>query len=335
MVNLKNIKRGILGIPRYFLIRLPVYILVNLFSSGKHFSLVARLLTLHCFLFGHMIRKYYISETACFLSRKIIGFENDNFIPRYLLNKLMSSYIQQMMVKHPWRSAYNLLSQCHCEKTKHDLHQVKLFLCTHTGDYWLLILNIARQLCHTNRTLIVPIYQKITPQDLEVYRKIGFEGVRVQFVNIHEKRSLLNLIRWLKNDDYVVAIFYDLACYIGGVYNGSVRPVTLFNKKAFITTGILSLADKLDIQASLVSCNYNEQEKNYCINFSESFNASLENEHRLVTGLEKHLACFPYQWHFINNIDCYYHYPYSIISGHYRRLTEQYQGLSAKYQGNG
>ncbi|WP_338567622.1 hypothetical protein VRC02_09760 [Erwinia sp. E_sp_B01_3] len=51
----------------------------------------------------------------------------------------------------------------------------------------------------------------------------------------------------------------------------------------------------------------------------------------MVDYIEARLKVRPYQWHFIANLDTYYHIPFSRIQAVYKKNQAQFLRLNAKY----
>lgn len=289
---------------------------VKMLFKEKTFSLSTKIISITTKILKKSLSLAYSSESASFLTKKIIKVSIKNFEERYVFNRLMVDVIRSFLIKARWNNVnYYLEKQCllqyEAEKEICDL-----IFCTHTGDYWLLILKLAKSFEGRNIDLVVPIYKKIDNEMEAIYSKIDIPGVNVIFMCIHEDGALMKLSRYMKEKNVIIAVFYDLSCYISGVYNGAVDDVLLFGKKGFMTTGIIRMAYKHKKKISFASCHYSGNEKKFIVNLSPVVDSGDINsiKRSMVSYLEYYLSEFPWQWHFINNLDTYFHYPYFHIN---------------------
>ncbi len=284
-------------------------------------------------LFSGYLNKQCVTDSAQYLSSKIFKVNNRKFARLMVLNRLMSSYIRFGFYKQAWASVLTFLNRNCLVQYKGEQQPGKLLLCTHTGDYWVLILSAARQYEGSGYNFIVPVYQKIADEQLKMYNRITIPGVNVKFINIHEKGMLLKLSRYLKDPNTVVAVFYDLFCYSAGVFNGASEPVTFFNRKGQMTIGITNMAKRLNLTVNFVSCCYLTEESKYMVTISPDIQLTeLKDPGEVMLGfLESYLCKTPWQWHFVASLDAYYHYPLYILQAKNSQQASLFARLNHKY----
>lgn len=294
--------------------------------------IVYAMLSLIAFIFKRFLAKKYSSSSALYLARSFFKYGGKDFSRLLILNKLMSEYIRISLNESDWMQIRNFLDR-NCYLLPSGNEPGKLLLFTHTGDYWLSILTMARQYQNMGCEFIVPVYQPITDEILEMYKKINIPGVDVLFINIHDTGALLKIIRYLKNPKSVVAIFYDLFCYCSGVYNGAVDSVNFFNRKGYMTTGILSVAEKMKLGINFVSSVYSISEKKYVVKMSPSalFSGKSDVDKLMLRYVESCIKENPHQWHFMTSLDSYYHAPYSQLKLKNERELAKFARLNYKY----
>lgn len=307
--------------------------LVIFWSCHRNIDFIVRILGVISFLFRDFLKVHYSADTANYLVRMLLNNHDKDFVRLFIQNKLMTQFVRLFLEAIAWKEVDLFLHQ-HC--IVHNDQQgtgSKMLLCTHTGDYWIAILTIARQYEGQGVEVIVPIYEKITEKNRCTYDKINITGVKVIFVNIHEAGVLLRLTRYLKKPNCVVAIFYDLFCYAAGVYNGSVEPVCLFGKKGHMTTGIIQLAIRMALNVSFVSCFYSAEDKKYLTEISHSYNLPGNGciRNNMVAWVETQVKRYPSQWHFVANLDTYYHFPLSELKSLHSKNQAHFIRLNAKY----
>lgn len=283
------------------------------------------------------LRCKYSADSALSLTRQIINVSPQGFIKRYLQSRLMTENVRSFMARVDWNITSAFLQERCVLRKDSSTSRGQFMLCTHTGDYWLLILTLAKHREGENIDFVVPIYNEIDDKNAEMFSRIKIPGVNIIFINIHEDHALLKISRFLHNKSAVVAVFYDLSCYISGVYNGSVEPVKFMNKNGFMTTGIIRIASRSQQQVNIISCHYSETDYRYVIDMSPSHSLAdlsvLKDE--MISCLDVYLRVYPWQWHFINNLDSYFHYPYSKIQAKHITNLTLLQKLNNKYAENG
>lgn len=293
-----------------------ITVCARMLCKEKTFSLSTKIISITTKALKKPLSSAYSSESADFLTKKIIKVSIKNYEERYVYNSLMVDVIRSFLVKARWNNVnFYLEKQCLLQY-EGDKDICDLIFCTHTGDYWLLILKLAKSYEGRNIDLIVPVYKKIDNEMKAIYSKIDILGVNVIFMCIHEDGALIKLSRYMKKKNVIIAVFYDLSCYISGVYNGAVDDVLLFGKKGFMTTGIIRMAYKHKKKLSFASCHYSKNEKKFIINLSPVVDSAgvYSIKHSMISYLEGYLSEFPWQWKFINNLDTYFHRPYFYIN---------------------
>ncbi|CAX59317.1 uncharacterized protein EbC_17860 [Erwinia billingiae Eb661] len=236
------------------------------------------------------------------------------------------------MFSHDWKTVSALLEKV-CHLSDPNLTQAKLLLCTHTGDYWLTILTLARQYQGMDYDFLVPIFEEITEENARNYNLIAIPGVRVSFININAPGALIKIARYLREPNKVVAVFYDLPCYVAGNLTGAVEPVTFFNKKGHMTTGIIKLAIKRAVCMKLVSNRYNEASRKFTVTTAAVIGRQQhEINHEMVGFLERYVRETPWQWHFISTLDTYYHFPLIALHRKNEKEMRHFTVLNNKYR---
>lgn len=293
------------------------------------------MLSIICTLFYGYLKRLYSAESSQFLSHLLTNKTDRVFIRRFILNKLMTKYIRIFLEKKSWEQVnYFLNRNCRIER-KNNGSKAKLLLCTHTGDYWVSILMVAREYEGMERNVIVPVYQNITAENQAMYDKITILGVKVIFICIHNDGALKQVVRHMMDPHSIVAIFYDLYSYSAGIYNGVAEPVSLFGRHAHMTTGILQIAQRMKLTTSFVSCHYSESNKYFQTEITSPFVLSPgdNTQQEMVAYLESKIRETPWQWHFISLLDTYYHFPFSTLQAWHSRQQSLFIRLNAKYQG--
>lgn len=281
--------------------------------------------------FGHL-KSFYCCASAEYLAKKFFQHSRSDFARLLMLNKLMSKYIYYALHHKDWYQV-DVFLQRYCNITDNVSSPGKLLFCTHTGDYWLSILTAARQFQGSDCDFVVPIYQKIDDDMLTMYKKIAIPGVNIMFVNIHENGALLKISRYLKRPGCVVALFYDLFTYSAGISNGSAEPVIFFSRKAWMTTGIINMAERMELAVNFMSCRYLADKGKYLINLTPTLVLSGKKDTRnlMLSFLETYLRETPWQWHFIASLDAYYHVPLFALQAKNSREAEHFARLNYKY----
>ncbi|MGG1905396.1 hypothetical protein ABFY47_25050 [Enterobacter ludwigii] len=311
-----------------------IHIMVIISSKRCNLSTTVWLLHLVAFIFKKYLSSYYSVVNAKSLAQKMLLYKSNDFSRKFIINKLLSQYIKDFVSTMSWSHTLCFLKKNCKVRLRDTVRPGKLLLCTHTGDYWLLILSLARLYTGKNCDFIVPIFQKITPKNQMMYNKINIPGVNVLFINIHDNGAILRISKMLKDPKCVVAIFYDLPCYVRNVYNGAVNPVTFLGRQGHMTTGILAIARRLKIKTNVVTCAFSFEKHAYLtevFDFTYPENLSEQSEQSVVVYLEEYLYHHPWQWHFVGFIDAYFHYPYSALISFQNRSSEQYNRLQNKY----
>lgn len=311
-----------------------IIIQVRLSGGCPNLPRAIKFLKLISFVFRTHLRKSYYADAAEFLTNKVLDVSQKDFVKFYLQNKLTSLFVRTYLERSLWPEVTCFLqSNSRISTASKAIDNSNMLLVTHTGDYWVAILTAAMQYEGKGCNFIVPIYEKIEEKNKALYKKIKIKGVNLIFVNIHEPGTLLRLTRYLKTPGCVVAIFYDLYCHAAGIYNGGVEAVNFANKKGFMTTGILQIIRKLSLKVSFVACEFCLQENKYIVEFSPMPQHAAEQDLRreMVDYIEARLKVRPYQWHFIANLDTYYHIPFSRIQAVYKKNQAQFLRLNAKY----
>ncbi|WP_414146922.1 hypothetical protein ACMGGR_11530 [Erwinia sp. BNK-24-b] len=296
-------------------------------------GLVHTFLNVLATIFFSHFSQFYSVASAEYLSEKILGVREERFARLMILNKLMSKYIQIALHDMSWKQTLSFLDR-NCKVITGGQHKpAKLLLCTHTGDYWLAILGAARQYQGSGCDFIVPVYQAITDDLQQMYNKISIPGVNIIFINIHQKGMLLKLNRSLRDEDSVVAIFYDLFGYSAGVYNGATESVEFFNKKGQMTTGIVNVAKRLGLAVSFVSCFYASEEEKYLVEITPpvQLTETQEATKGMLAFLEGYLRTTPWQWSFISSLDAYYHLSLFSLNAKNSREASHFARLNDKY----
>lgn len=295
---------------------------INVCAKSFSFTTSGRVIQCISRLFRKTLAEFYSSDSAIHLSEAIAHKSDEKFASRMIFNKLTSRYISHFMFDNKWEKTIALLNK-HALLTDPSKKKAKLLLCTHTGDYWVTILSLAREYEGQGCDFIVPIVSEITERNALAYKKIEIPGVRVIFMNINEKGAMIKIARYLHDPLKIVAIFYDLPCYVGGILTGSVEPVSLFNRKAYMAIGIVKLAIRQDICIKLVACRYNEVSQRFDIRLSlvESRD-KIAIQTEMTTFLERYIEETPWQWHFISTLDSYYHFP--LILMHRKNVKEMH-----------
>ncbi|MCX8956151.1 hypothetical protein EHW64_02535 [Erwinia psidii] len=283
-------------------------------------------------VFKRHLVKYYSCASALYLARCFFNYQGKDFCKLLIINKLMAEYIKFSLFNSNWIQVKNFLDH-NCSFSNPDSKPGKLLLFTHTGDYWLSILTMARQYQGMGCEFIVPIYQPITDEIRKMYNRIKIPGVDVLFINIHDDGSLLKIIRCLKKPKSIVAIFYDLFCYSTGIHNGAVDSVTFFNKKGYMTTGMLSLAEKMKLEINFISNRYSVSEGKYITTISPAvlLSGQTDVDKVIISHLESCIKENAYQWHFMISLDAYFHVPYSQLKLKNDRELAQFARLNYKY----
>ncbi|NWA62800.1 hypothetical protein HX773_18005 [Pantoea sp. B9002] len=304
-----------------------------LMRHDKTYAIAIKLINLFIIVFKRKLNSFYFVSTAEELSSKIIKPEVKLLSSDFLRNKLLTEVIRQYMDRFPWENMSSLVERKSHEVFEKEEELSNLLFFTHTGDYWISILTAIRQYRWKNYKFIVPIYQEIDAASQAMYDKIAYEGVNVTFMHIHAPGALLKLSKHFKDPHCVIAIFYDLSCYIGGIYNGNVEPVSFLGRKGWMTTGILRLASKYRSHANFVCCHYSYEDQFFITQFSQkhSLENTTEMSRLMVAHLEFFLRTWPAQWHFISNLDSYFHFPWSQISTKHTNQIAHYAQLEKKY----
>ncbi|HEJ9721979.1 TPA: hypothetical protein ACKRTC_001306 [Proteus mirabilis] len=288
----------------------------RMLCKKKTFSLSTKFISITTKILKKSLSLAYSSESATFLTKTIIKAPIKNFEERYIFSRLMVDVIRHFLIKAKWDNVNDYLEKQCLLQNQAEKEVCDFIFCTHTGDYWILILKLAKSFEGRNIDLVVPIYKKIDNEMEAIYSKIDILGVNVIFMCIHDDGALIKLSRYMKKKNVIIAVFYDLSCYISGVYNGAVDDVLLFGKKGFMTTGIIRIAYKHNKKISFASCHYSWNEKKFIVNISPVVDSgdTYSIKRSMVSYLECYLSEFPCQWHFINNLDTYFHYPYFQIN---------------------
>ncbi|MBO1811262.1 hypothetical protein J4G53_23725 [Serratia ureilytica] len=312
---------------------ITIYLMIKCFRFHDIASVFSKL-RLVATILGPWLRRYYASGSAQFLAERICGVKVDDFEKKLITHRLMSTYIRFYLKYQGWDNIRRLvISSCSLDSPNAESAVGKLLLHTHTGDYWLSILSCAMQFEGRNCEFIVPIYQEITSENKKMYEKISVPGMKVTFINIHSKGALLKINRAMKDPHSVIAVFFDLSCYIAGVFNGSVNPHVIFKKNGYITLGMLSLARKYGIAVNFVSSEYSISNGVFRVKISDAYlkehHSILESE--AINFFERNLERNPWQWHFMSYIDTYYHYPFSDLQRFNNSVRFQYESLNRKY----
>lgn len=283
-------------------------------------------------LFRRTLSEYYSVKTAMQLSEKVTGRQDPWSGRQLILTKLISRYLSLFMFSHDWKTVSALLEKV-CHLSDPNLTQAKLLLCTHTGDYWLTILTLARQYQGLDYDFLVPIFEEITEKNARNYNLIAIPGVRISFININASGALIKIARYLREPKKVVAVFYDLPCYVAGNLTGAVEPVTFFNKKGHMTTGIIKLAIKRAVCMKLVSNRYNPASRQFTVTTAAVIGRQQEEINpELVGFLEQYVKETPWQWHFISTLDSYYHIPLIALYRKNQKEMRHFTALNHKYR---
>lgn len=284
-------------------------------------------------IFRRPMRNLYSAGTASYLTQNLIRVCQEHFESRYLLHRLTVESVHNFLAKVEWKVSQAFLDHQSvlCKESAAPISP--FLLCTHTGDYWVSILNLAMAWKGQNVDFVVPIYQQIDERAAAIFGKIDISGVNVIFLNIHAPGAMLKLKGYFRRKDAVIAVFYDLSCQIGRVYNGNVDSVDFLSRKAYMTTGILRIASRSPRLVHLVSCNLCEIEHQYRVSVSEPYSLADTDALRIkmVSLLETCLEKSPSQWHFINHLDSYFHYPFSKLRKEQAALMTLGKRLSEKY----
>lgn len=301
-------------------------------AKCRSFSTALLLINMVSVLFRRTLSEYYSVKTALQLSAKVTGRQEPWSGRQLILTKLISRYLSLLMFSHDWKTVSALLEKV-CHLSDADLTQAKLLLCTHTGDYWLTILTLARQYQDMDYDFLVPIFEEITEKNARNYNLIAIPGVRISFININAPGALIKIARYLREPNKVVAVFYDLPCYVAGNLTGAVEPVTLFNKKGHMTTGIIKLAIKRAVCMKLVSNRYNEASRKFTVTTAAVIGRQQDEiNHEMVGFLERYVKETPWQWHFISTLDTYYHFPLIALYRKNEKEMRHFTVLNNKYR---
>ena len=281
--------------------------------------------------------KQFRSKSAQFHTVEICRVCNNNFVIEYIRAQLFSQYLRRYLFSYP-----KVKCEIFVQKSIENLPNIsnenitKLYLCTHSGDYWLSILTIAYQYRNSSsgiKQLIVPIYEEITEQNINIFAKIEIKDFDVIFLHIHEPGALKKIMTYLRDDISAVAIFYDLFCYAAGTLNGSVEKVRFFNQSAYMTTGFSSLVVRFNIPTKFVSTHYCSDKGRFITALSEIkyFDDTHLLRDEMVNFIEKYIQDYPAQWHFISQLDTFYHYPFVQLQKAQENKINSYHRLQHKY----
>ncbi|WKX27351.1 hypothetical protein [Tatumella ptyseos] len=288
-----------------------------------------------CFL-AHF-RKQFRSDSAKFHAIEICQIPSNKFILEHIRNQLFSQYLRRYLFFYPKSKCERFVQRnIECLVEKPNAIAVKLYLCTHSGDYWLTILNIAYQYRNNSssiKQLIVPIYELITETNREVFAKIEIPGFEVIFIHIHEPGALKKIMAYLRDDISAVAIFYDLFCYAAGTLNGAVENVLFFDRQAYMTTGFSSLIVRFNLPTVFVSTHYCARNGKFITSLSsvKYFDNVKVLREEMVSYIEEYIKKYPTQWHFISHLDTFYHYPFIQLKNSQENKISTYLRLQHKY----
>lgn len=301
-------------------------------ATWRSLSTALLLINMVSVLFRRTLSEYYSVKTAMQLSAKVTGRQEPWSGRQLILTKLISRYLSLFMFSHDWKTVSALLEKV-CHLSDPNLTQAKLLLCTHTGDYWLTILTLARQYQGMDYDFLVPIFEEITEENARNYNLIAIPGVRVSFIKINAPGALIKIARYLREPNKVVAVFYDLPCYVAGNLTGAVEPVTFFNKKGHMTTGIIKLAIKRAVCMKLVSNRYNVASRKFTVTTAAVIGRQQQEiNHEMVGFLERYVRETPWQWHFISTLDTYYHFPLIALHRKNEKEMRHFTVLNNKYR---
>lgn len=318
----------------WMMVRL-IRLIVKVNARRSNMNTIHQMLNIVLTLFYPVFKRQFSAENSAFLSHHFTGRRDAAFIRRLLLNRLVTSYIRTFFAQANWEMGNHFLNRNCSVVREENAGKAKLLLCTHTGDYWLSVLMAAREYEGMGINFVIPIYEAVTEESQAMYERIDIAGVKIIFICIHNAGALKKITRWMKDPDTVVAIFYDLYCYSRGVYNGAVEPTRFFGRQAHMTTGIMHLAQRMQLNASLVSCHYSESAKHFRMEITAPAVWSSVDcaRQEMMSWLESNIRRAPWQWHFIVSLDTYYYFPFSALQAWHSKNQNEFRRLNAKYTG--
>lgn len=298
---------------------------------------IMSILSLYGGVLSPHFRKQFRTNSAVFHVVNVCQVSDSNFAAEHIRSQLFSQYLRRCLFSQPKIKCERFLQKSlENLPTQSSGDRIKLYLCTHTGDYWLSIMTIAYQYRNHSpgiKQLIVPIYEEITEQNSHIFAKIEIKDFDVIFIHIHEPGALKKIMAYLRDDISAVAIFYDLFCYAAGTSNGSVERVRFFNRTAYITTGFSSVVVRLNLPTVFVSSHYCSQNGKFITSLSDMqyFDDVEVLREQMVSHIENYIKEYPAQWYFISHLDTFYHYPFVELQKKQENKLNTYYRLQHKY----
>lgn len=282
-------------------------------------------------------RKQFRSDSAKLHTTEFCQASANDFIIDHVMFQLFSQYLRRYLFLYPREKCEDFVKRStQCISDIENKTPTKIYLCTHTGDYWLSIINIAFQYRRNPaviKRLIVPIFELVTEENNKVFSKIEIPDFDVIFINIHEPGALKSIVSYLKDDASAVAIFYDLFCYAAGTANGAVENIKFFNRSAYMTTGFSSLVVRLKLPTKFVSTHYCQSAGKYITTLTSTkiYEDVDVLKQAMVCFIETYIIKYPPQWYFIAYLDTFYHYPFSALQQAQSKTLNSYLRLQHKF----